>query len=119
MPLAIISAIVRRSSSVTPGLAAGGYRTMDVRLAGRADGDPAHPVVADVGADLETEGVAIEGEGGVGIVLGQEARVNRDVHGAQSRCGPGPDASRFLTGLVTCLATQAGIPAVASAACWR
>jgi hypothetical protein len=30
VPLAIISAMVRRSSSVTPGAAAGGYRTMDV-----------------------------------------------------------------------------------------
>jgi hypothetical protein len=30
VPLAIISAIMRRSSSVMPGVAAGGYRTMDV-----------------------------------------------------------------------------------------
>jgi len=30
VPLAIISATVRRSSSVMPGVAAGGYRTMDV-----------------------------------------------------------------------------------------
>ena len=30
VPFAIISAMVRRSSSVTPGLACGGYRTMDV-----------------------------------------------------------------------------------------
>ena len=30
VPLAIISAIVRRSSSVRPGVATGGYRTIDV-----------------------------------------------------------------------------------------
>ena len=99
----------------------GGRRIQDDRragLAGGADRDPAHPVVADVVADLEAEGVAVEGQGGVRVVVRKEARVNGDVHGRQSRCGSGAGASRFLTGLVTCFATQDGIPAVAPAA-WR
>src|SRR3712207_8461376 len=36
----------------------------------------------------------------------EEARVNGDVHGSHSTCGPGAGASRFLIGLVTCFATQ-------------
>ena len=36
----------------------------------------------------------------------------RDVHGAHARRGSAAGASRFLTGLVTCFATQDGIPAV-------
>ena len=48
----------------------------------------------------------------------EEARVNGDVHGGNYRCGSGAGASRFLIGLVTCFATQEGIPAVARAA-WR
>ena len=42
--------------------------------------------------------------------------MNCDVHGGQARCGAGAGASRFLIGLVTCYATQDGIPAVARAA---
>ena len=87
-------------------------------LAGGADRDPAHPAVFDVVAYLEAEGVAVEGQGGVRVVVREEARVNGDVHGGDYRCGSGADTSRFLTGLVTCFATQGGIPAVARAA-WR
>src|SRR5271165_786189 len=84
-------------------------------LAGGADRDPAHLALADIAADLEAEGVAIEGQGGVRVVMWEEARVNRDVHGGHTSCGPVTGASRFLTGLVTCFATHGGIPAVARA----
>ena len=73
----------------------------------------------DVVADVEAERVAIEGEGGVRILVRQEAGVNRDVHGGHASCGSLTGASRFLTGRVTCLATHDGIPAVACAACRR
>src|SRR6266487_5812954 len=88
------------------------------RLVFRADRDPAHLAASDVVADLEAENVAVEGQGGVRIVMREEARVNGDVHGGHASCGWGTGASRFLTGLVTCFATHDGIPAVASAA-WR
>ena len=120
MPLAIISAMVRRSSSVMPGVAAGGYRTMDV------SGWSAGPTVIqcippylDVVADLEAEGVAVEGQGGLRVVVREEARVNGDVHGGHASCGSATGASRFLIGLVTCFATHGGIPAVARAASRR
>src|SRR5215467_2467254 len=87
-------------------------------LVGGADRDPAQPAVSDVVADLEAEGVAIEGQGGVRVVVREEARMNRDVHSGQASCGSVTRASRFLTGLVTCFATHDGIPAVARAA-WR
>ena len=83
---------------------------------GGADGDPAHLAGSDVGADLEAEGVAVEGQGGVRVVVREEARVNGDVHGGHASCGSVTGASRFLTGLVTCFATHGGIPAVARAA---
>jgi hypothetical protein len=116
--LAIISTMVRRSSSVTPGSATGGQDDGRAGLVGRADRDPAHPVVSDVVADLEAERVAVEGQRGVRVVVREEPRVNGDVHGSHARCGSGAGASRFLIGLVTCFATQDGIPAVARAA-WR
>src|ERR687895_553192 len=47
-------------------------------------------------ADLEAEGVAVEGQGGVRVVVREEARVNGDVHGGHSRCGLVTGASRFL-----------------------
>ena len=120
MPLAIISAMVRRSSSVMPGSAAGG-RQQDGRagLVGGADRDPAHLPLSDVVADLEAEGVAVEGQGGVRVVVREEGRVNGDVHAGHARCGSGAGASRFLIGLVTCFATHGGIPAVARAASSR
>ena len=99
----------------------GGRRVQDdgrAGLVGGADRDPAHPVVSDVVADLEAEGVAVEGQGGVRVVVREEARVNGDVHGGHARCGSVAGASRFLIGLVTCFATHDGIPAVARAA-WR
>ena len=45
-----------------------------------------HPV-SDVGADLEAEGVAVEGQGGVRVVVRERARVNGDVHGGHTRWG--------------------------------
>jgi hypothetical protein len=50
---------------------------------GAADRDPAQPGVADVVADLKAEG-------GVGVVVGQEARVDGDVHGGHVSCGSAP-----------------------------
>src|SRR5680860_383008 len=97
----------------------GGRRVQDdgrAELVGGADRDPAHPLVSDVVADLEAEGVAVEGQGGVRVVVRKEARVNGDVHGSQTRCGSVAGASRFLIGLVACFATHDGIPAVARCA---
>ena len=92
------------------------------RRAGLVDGgdrDPAHPSASDVVVDLEAEGIAVEGQGGVPVAARKNARVkNGDLQGSNYRCGPGADASRFLIGLVTCFATQEGIPSVARAA-WR
>src|SRR5215470_7622047 len=65
-------------------------------LAGRADRDPAQPAVSDVAADLEAEGVVIEGQGGVRVVVREEARADGDVHGGQANCGSVTRASRFL-----------------------
>ena len=73
---------------------------------GGADRDPAHPAVSDIVADLEAEGVAIEGQGGVRLVVREEARVNRDAHDGHASCGSGTRASRFLIGLVTCFAAE-------------
>src|SRR3954470_7635438 len=61
-----------------------------VGLVGGADSDPVQPAVLDVVADLEAERVAIEGQRCVGVVVREEARVNRDVHGGHARCGSGP-----------------------------
>ena len=50
----------------------GGRRVQDdgrAGLAGRADRDPAKPAVVDVVADLEAEGVAVERQGGVRVVV--------------------------------------------------
>jgi hypothetical protein len=103
-----------------PGVAAGGYRTIDVAgLAGGTDRDPVQPAVLDVVAKLEAEHVAIEGQGRVGVVVRQEARVNPDVHGGQATCGSAIRGSRLRIGRVTCLATHGAIPAVAPAASRR
>jgi hypothetical protein len=48
---------------------------------GGADRDPAHPAVADAVADLEAEGVTVEGQGCLRVVVvRQEARVNGDAN---------------------------------------
>jgi hypothetical protein len=39
---------------------------------GGADADPAHPAVLDVVADLEAEGVAVEGQGHLRLVVREE-----------------------------------------------
>ena len=54
---------------------------------GGADGDPVHPAVFDVVADLEAERVAIEGQGCVRIVVREVGRVNDDVHDGHVSCG--------------------------------
>jgi hypothetical protein len=41
----------------------------------RTPDDPAHPAVSEVVADLEAEGVAVEGQGCVRVVMRQEGRV--------------------------------------------
>jgi hypothetical protein len=49
---------------------------MDVLgLVGGTDRDPARLAVSDVGADLEAEGVAVEGQGGLRLVVREEARI--------------------------------------------
>jgi hypothetical protein len=84
-------------------------------LACGADRDPAQAAVSDVMADL----IAVAVQDGVPVVMHAEGRVNADVHDGQASCGSVTGASRFLTGLVTCLATHDGIPAVARAASRR
>ena len=68
----------------------GGRRVQDdgrAGLVGGADRDPVHPSVLDVVADLEAEGVAVEGQGGVRVVVREEGLVNGDVHGGHAKCG--------------------------------
>src|SRR5262249_45092801 len=82
----------------------GGRRMQDdgrAGLAGGADRDPALRAVSDILADLEAEGVAIEGEGGVRVVVWEEGPVNCDIHTGHASCGSVADASRILTGSVT------------------
>src|SRR3954471_15614979 len=55
-----------------------------------ADRDPARPVAADVGADLEAQCVPVEGQGRLRVVVREEARPNRDVHGRHASHGPRP-----------------------------
>src|ERR1700726_4749749 len=118
--------MVRRSSSVTgpgprPGGGGAGAGAGGGRAGGRAGSpagaarDPALPAVSDVVADLEAEGVAIEGQGCIRVVLREEGRVNGEVHDGHASCGSVTGASRFLIGLVTCFATHDAIPAVARA----
>src|SRR5919108_4494529 len=62
----------------------GGRRRQEDGRTGLADGpdrDPAHLAASDVAADLEAEGVAVEGQGGLRVVVREKAGVNRDVHG--------------------------------------
>src|SRR5690606_32095658 len=79
---------------------------------------PGHPAVLDLLADLEPEGVAVEGQGLLRIGMREECRVNDDVHGRHVRCGSATCASRFLTGRVTRFSTHGGRPAGAPAT-WR
>ena len=86
---------------------------------GGADRDPAHPAVSDVVADFETEGVPVEGQGCVRVVVREEGDVNGEVHGGHANRGAGTHASRFLIGLAACFATHEGIRAAARAAVSR
>ena len=115
MPLAIISEMTRRSSSVTPGSAPGGQDDRHARLIGRADGVPVQPAVLDLVAHLEPEHVTVEGQGGVGVVVREKGGVNGDVHGGHASRRARLGASRFLTGLETRFAMHGGIPCVACA----
>jgi len=74
--------------------------------------------VSDIIADLEAEGVAIEGQRCVRVGVREEGRVNGEVHGGHARTGSVTRASRFLIGRVTCFATHGAIPSVARAS-WR
>jgi hypothetical protein len=40
-----------------------------------------HLAVLDVEADLEAQGIAVEGQRGLRVVVREEAGVDRDVHG--------------------------------------
>src|SRR5262252_4171996 len=66
------------------------------RLVGGTDRDPAHPAVSDVVAHLEAEGVAVEGQGRVRVVVREKRRVNGDAHDGHARYGSVTGASRFL-----------------------
>src|SRR3954453_574871 len=71
----------------------GGRRVQDDRragLVGRADREPVHSAVFDVVAYLEAEGVAVEGQRGVRVVVREHGRVDGDVHGGQASCGSVP-----------------------------
>jgi hypothetical protein len=79
-----------RAALVLGDAGGGGRRIQDdgrAGLIGRADSDPVHPAVFDVVANLEAEGVAIEGQGRVRVVVREQARVNADVHGGDASCG--------------------------------
>src|SRR5699024_5753137 len=60
---------------------------VDVRLAGRAHGDPSHVLVADVLTDLEAQSVTVEAQRRLGIGMWHETGVNLDVHAGQPRAG--------------------------------
>jgi hypothetical protein len=65
---------------------------MEVPLVGGADRDPAQPAVSDVVADLEAEGVAPEGQGGLRVLVGEGAGVDGEVHGSSGlSCGRKPE----------------------------
>ena len=68
------------------------------------------PFVPDVVAELEAERVAVEGQGGVGVVVREEAGVNVDVHDGHASAARRRGASRFLIGLVTFFASHDGMP---------
>ena len=53
-----------------------GQHDPDLGLAVACKGDPAEAAVLDLEAHRQAEGVAVEGEGGVGVV-------DEDVHGAK------------------------------------
>jgi hypothetical protein len=76
-------------------------------------------VCLHVVADVEAEGVAIEGQGCVRVVVPALGPANCHVHGSHANCGSLTGASRFLIGLITCFATHGGIPAVARVASRR
>src|SRR2546422_529923 len=106
---------------VGDGAGADGRRVQDdgrAGLAGGADRDPALAGVSDLVADFKAEGVAIEGQGCVRVVVRQKGGVNREVHGGHAGCGSVTGAFRFLIGLVTRFAPPGGIPPLALAS-WR
>src|SRR5215213_651611 len=78
-------------AALVVGHAGGGFRRIQddggVGLVGGTHRDPVQALVFDVVADLEAERVPVEGHGGLGVVLGEEARVNGDFHGGQVRPG--------------------------------
>ena len=61
-----------------------------IGLISGADREPVHPAVLDVVADLEPEGVAIEGERRLWIVVREHGCVDVDVHGGDPRRGSAP-----------------------------
>ena len=82
-----------RAALVVGDAGVGGRRVQDdgrAGLVGGADRDPVQPAVLDVVADLEAEDVAVEGQGGVRVVVREEGLVNGDVHGGHANCGRGP-----------------------------
>src|SRR4051794_11549702 len=62
-------------------------------LAGGTDRDPVHAAVLDVVAHLEAERVAVEGDGGLRVLVGEEGLVDADVHGCHGRAGAVAGAS--------------------------
>ena len=71
---------------------AGGRRVQDDRRAGLVRGPTVIqciPPYLDVVADLETEGIPVEGKRGVRVIVREEARVDGDVHDGHANCGSG------------------------------
>jgi len=61
----------------------------DAGLGGGADGDPAEVLAGDIVAQLKAERVAVEGQGGVGVMDDDEARGKREIHVRKARArGP-------------------------------
>src|SRR5699024_9697794 len=63
----------------------GGEHDRGVGLVDGADRQPPHPPGTDVQAQLEAEDFGVEGQGFLGIDMGQEARVDRDIHVSNRR----------------------------------
>lgn len=69
---------------------------LQLRLGRRADGQPAHVVEGEVGADLEAEHVPVEGEGGVLVGDEEEGVVHGELHVAKPAAGRSAGASPNL-----------------------
>src|SRR5699024_1101654 len=88
-------------------------------LVRRADRDPVQAAVLAVVADLQAEGVTVAGPRRLRSVGREHAGVDGEVHDGQVSVAATRGASRFLTGLVTCLTTHGATPGIPFAASRR